>query len=289
MVFHFLNLFYYDLYIALRQSLAMIERLDGATRLYLILGDPIAQVKSPHGVTQAFHQRGHNALLAPLHIAPEALGDFIRGASLARNLDGLIVTVPHKFAAHDHCASATKRANFLGAVNVMRRDAEDRWHGDQVDGLAYVEALKKKGFEPSSRRVLLAGAGGAGSAIAEALVRAGTARLAIHDEDVDRRDTLIARLAALGTTEVVAGSRDPAGFALAINATPCGMGEDDPLPLDPAGLDGDTWVGDVITAPEVTHWISAARDKGCRTVLGVDMFAAVRELMVDFLLAGRNA
>ncbi len=142
MVFHFLNLFYYDLYIALRQSLAMIERLDGATRLYLILGDPIAQVKSPHGVTQAFHQRGHNALLAPLHIAPEALGDFIRGASLARNLDGLIVTVPHKFAAHDHCASATKRANFLGAVNVMRRDAEDRWHGDQVDGLAYVEALE---------------------------------------------------------------------------------------------------------------------------------------------------
>lgn len=266
----------------------MIERLDGATRLYLILGDPIAQVKSPLGVTQAFQQRGHNALLAPLHIAPDALDDFIRGTSRVRNLDGLIITVPHKFAAHAHCASATGRADFLGAVNVIRRDAEGRWHGDQVDGLAYVEALQKKGFSPHGRRALLAGAGGAGSAIAEALVGAGVASLAIHDEDSARRDALIARLASLELGEVTAGSRDPTGFDLVINATPCGMGESDPLPLDPARLNEATWVGDVITAPEVTQWISAARAKGCRTVLGIDMFAAVRELMVDFLLAGRD-
>ncbi|WP_416138916.1 shikimate dehydrogenase family protein [Halomonas sp. HK25] len=267
----------------------MIERLDGATRLYLILGDPIAQVKSPMGVTQAFQHRGHNALLAPLQIAPDNLGDFIRGASLARNLDGLIVTVPHKFSAHGHCTSATERADFLGAVNVMRRDADGHWHGDHVDGLAYVAALRQKGFEPSGGQALVAGAGGAGSAIAEALVRAGVARLAIHDEDAARRDALIDRLASLETTEVVAGSRDPAGFTLAINATPCGMGESDPLPLDPAGLNADTWVGDVITAPEVTDWISAARNKGCQTVLGVDMFAAVKELMVEFLLEDKDA
>lgn len=267
----------------------MLEQLDGATRLYLILGDPIAQVKSPHGVSQAFQQHGHNALLAPLHIAPDLLGDFIRGASLALNLDGLIITVPHKFSAHGHCASATERADFLGAVNVMRRDADGGWHGDQVDGLAYVAALRRKGFEPSGRHILLAGAGGAGSAIAEAMVRAGAARLAIHDEDATRRDALIDRLATLGTTEVIAGSRDPSGFALAINATPCGMDENDLLPLDPSGLEADTWVGDVITVPEVTGWISTARAKGCQTVLGVDMFAAVRDLMVDFLLEGKDA
>lgn len=262
----------------------MIERLDGATRLYLILGDPIAQVKSPLGVTQAFQQRGHNALLAPLHIAPADLDAFIQSTGLARNLDGLIVTVPHKFAAHAHCTSATERADFLGAVNVMRRRPDGGWYGDQVDGLAYVQALRRKGFEPRGRRALLAGAGGAGSAIAEALVRAGVARLAIHDEDIARRDALIARLAALGLAEVVAGSRDPAGFALAINATPCGMAEGDPLPFDIEGLAPDTLAGDVITAPEVTPWIAAARDRGCPSVLGVEMFAAVRDLMVDFLL-----
>lgn len=288
MVFHFLNLFYYYLSIVLHQSLAMIERLDGATHLYLILGDPIAQVKSPLGVTQAFQQQGHNALLAPLHIAPADLDDFIGGVSRARSLDGLILTVPHKFAAHAHCANATERANFLGAVNVMRRDEQGGWYGDQVDGLAYMEALQKKGFAPHGRQALLAGAGGAGSAIAEALLRAGVESLAIHDGDQVRRDALIGRLTRLGKGEVSAGSRDPAGFDLVINATPCGMQAGDPLPLNPSGLGGDAMVGDVITAPEVTYWISAARAKGCRTVLGVDMFAAVRDLMVDFLLAGKN-
>lgn len=262
----------------------MIERLDGATRLYLILGDPIAQVKSPLGVTQALQQRGHNALLAPLHIGPDDLGDFITGTSRARNLDGLIVTVPHKFAAHHHCDRATARADFLGAVNVMRRNANGGWYGDQVDGLAYVEALRKKSFELHGCRALLAGAGGAGSAIAEALIRAGVASLAIHDEDPDRRDTLIARLASLGLGEVTAGSRDPAGFALVINATPCGMAASDPLPFDLAGLAPETLAGDVITAPEVTPWLAAASERGCPTLRGVEMFAAVRELMVEFLL-----
>lgn len=262
----------------------MIERLDGATRLYLILGDPIAQVKSPWGVTQAFQERGHNALLAPLHIAPDDLAGFVRGVGKARNLDGLIVTVPHKFAAHAHCASATERADFLGAVNVMRRNVEGHWHGDQVDGLAYVEALRKKDFDPRGCRALLAGAGGAGSAIADALVRAGVASLAIHDGDTQRRDALIARLATLGPSDVDAGSDAVAGFDLVINATPCGMRQGDPLPFDIDGLSPSTMVGDVVTLPEVTPWIAAARDKGCATVLGTDMFAAVRELMVDFLL-----
>ncbi|WP_431025095.1 shikimate dehydrogenase family protein [Halomonas sp. H5] len=262
----------------------MIRQLDGATRLYLILGDPIAQVKSPLGVTQAFQQRGRNALLAPLNIAPDDLDDFLRGVQAARNLDGIIITVPHKFAAHAHCASATERADFLGAVNVMRRNARGGWYGDQVDGLAYVQALRQKGFNPRGHHALLAGAGGAGSAIAEALIRAGVASLAIHDGDRVRRDSLIERLAALKLGEVSIGSTDTTGYDLVINATPCGMIEGDPLPFDTSGLSSDAIVGDVITAPEITPWIATARERGCASVLGVEMFAAVRDLMVDFLL-----
>ncbi|GHE22198.1 shikimate dehydrogenase family protein [Halomonas urumqiensis] len=266
----------------------MIEQLDGATRLYLVLGDPIAQVKSPLGVTQSMQKEGRNALLAPLHIASDALDAFISGASLARNLDGLIVTVPHKFAAHGHCAAATERANFLGAVNVMRRDANGCWYGDQVDGLAYVAALMKKGFEPRGCSALMAGAGGAGSAIAEALVQAGVARLSIHDEDTARRDALITRLAGLELGEVTIGSRNPTGFDLVINATPCGMAQDDPLPFELAGLSPKTLAGDVITAPEITPWLAAASERGCHTLRGVEMFAAVRDLMVDFLLEDKE-
>ena len=78
--------------------------------------------------------------------------------------------------------------------------------------------------DPAGRRVLLVGAGGAGSAIAHALVVAGVSELAIHDADLTRRDALIARLQGLRLCPVSAGSADPRGFDMALNATPIGMG-----------------------------------------------------------------
>ncbi|WP_249976243.1 shikimate dehydrogenase family protein [Vreelandella olivaria] len=262
----------------------MLNQLDGSTRLYLILGDPIAQVKSPQGVTAAFQERGHNAILAPVHISADHLAEFATTASLARNVDGLIITVPHKFAARDLCARLTPRAEFLGAVNVMRRDTAGQWYGDQVDGLAYVAALKKRGVDPKGQQALLAGAGGAGSAIAEALLHAGASSLAIHDSDHVRRDRLIRQLSELQKGAVVAGSSATSSYSLVINATPAGMQPDDPQPFDPQGLQSTTIVGDVITLPETTPWLAGAQERGCTIVRGVDMFAQVRELMVDFLL-----
>lgn len=266
----------------------MLNQLDGNTRLYLILGDPIAQVKSPHGVTAAFQERDHNAILVPIHIAATHLIEFATAASLAGNVDGLIITVPHKFAARYLCTRLTPRAEFLGAVNVIRRDASGQWYGDQVDGLAYVAALKKRGVDPKGQHALLAGAGGAGSAIAETLLNAGVSSLAIHDNDHVRRDRLIRQLNELQKGEVIAGSSVTHGYSLVINATPTGMQPGDPLPFDPKGLQSSTVVGDVITLPEITPWLAKAQERGCTIVRGVDMFAEVRELMVDFLLEQRS-
>jgi shikimate dehydrogenase len=259
--------------------------LDGATRLHFIVGDPIAQVKSPGGVTQMLQDAGHNALVAPAHVAPADLAAFVRGAGLIRNVDGIIVTVPHKIAMTALCATLSDRAAFLGAVNTLRRNADGTWHGDMFDGLGYVAALEDKGVSLAGRSVLLAGAGGAGSAIAHALVEAGVARLAIHEQDHTRRDALIGRLAQLGKAQIQAGSPDPTGFDIAINATPTGMKASDPIPFDTASLTASHIVGDVITQPIVTPLIEAARARGCVTVIGTDMFAKVRDLMVAYLLA----
>jgi len=259
--------------------------LNGATRVIAIIGDPIAQVKSPAGVTQALNAKGRNAIVVPIHVTAQDVDAFIRGASLARNFDGMIATVPHKFAAYRHCASATDRAHFLGAVNTLRRNADGGWHGDQLDGEGFVTGIRAAGCDPRGRRALLAGAGGAGSAIALALLEAGVAELAIHDGDVARRDALVARLAARHGDKVGAGSADPTGHTLVVNATPAGMRAGDPLPVDANRLTADMFVGDVITAPAVTPLLEAARRLGCATQVGAGMFAAVSELMVDFLLA----
>lgn len=265
----------------------MLPNLNGATRLHVIVGDPIAQVQSPAHVNAAFAERGVNAILVPAHVTPPDLDDFVAGIARARNLDGLIVTVPHKFACFKHCAKTTERARFLGAVNVMRRIPEG-WEGDMVDGLGFVGGIRAAGFQPEGKRALLVGAGGAGTAIAMSLLEAGVAELAIHDEDRTRRDTLVRRLSERCGDIVRAGSPDPSGVDLAVNATPMGMRPQDPLSIQVDRLEPRTFVADVITTPAVTPLIEAARHIGCPTQVGSAMYANLLGLMVDFILWQRD-
>ncbi len=257
---------------------------DGATRLIPIVGDPIAQVKSPAGITAALQARGVNAYVMPVHVGAAEVDACLDGLSLARNVDAILATVPHKFAAFRHATTATPRATLLGAANVLRRNADFTWHADMFDGTAFVTALHGAGCDPAGHRALLVGAGGAGAAIALALLDAGVATLAIHDADGARRDALLGRLAAHGAGRLMVGSSDPAGFDLVANATPAGMRADDPLPVQTPHLTPAMTVGEVITVPEVTRLLAAARAIGCPTATGVEMFTAGRDLIVDFLL-----
>ena len=134
-----------------------------------------------------------------------------------------------------------------------------------------------------NKKALLVGAGGAGSAIAYALVNNGVRELAVHDEDSARRDNLVQRLAALEQCPVKSGSSDPTGFDIAINATPIGMKKGDPYPIDASKFTPTLFVGCVITAPAVPPMVAAARLAGCNTLTGAEMFAEVKNLMVEFL------
>jgi shikimate dehydrogenase len=259
--------------------------LSGETLVVPILGDPIAQVKSPDGITRTFGDRGCNAVVVPLQVAPADFDALIAGVSRSSSVGGLIATVPHKFGLVAHCATLTDRARYLGSVNVARRNPDGSWHGDQVDGAAFVSAVRAEGGVPEGARALQVGAGGAGSAIALALLEAGVAELALHDADPARRDALIGRLRERVGDRVTAGTPDPAGFDLVANATPMGMRPGDPYPVDVTSLKPDTFVGDVVTKPAVPPLIEAARQVGCRTSTGGDMFATVAGLIADFLLA----
>jgi shikimate dehydrogenase len=261
-----------------------LEGYSGATRIILIVGDPIAQVKSPHGVTESLRARGADVIVVPAHVKSADLSALFALAECMPNVDGLIVTVPHKFEAPHLCPQVTPRARSIGAANVVRRGADGRWRADMCDGEGYVAGLRKAGCEPRGQSALLVGAGGAGSAIAHALVDAGVAALALHDADAARRDALAARLCAYGPVTPVIGSADPSGFDLVINATPMGMRADDPLPVMVSRLDGRTFVGDVVTLPPVPPLIEAARARGCATMTGAGMFDAVRECIIDFYL-----
>ena len=199
-------------------------------------------------------------------------------------------------ARHDAVAWGYARAaNALGvdiiqncAVTGIRRDAAGGWFGDMCDGEGYVAGLRKEGCDLQGKRALLVGAGGAGSAIAHALVDAGVASLALHEADVPRREALAAKLRAYGAVVPTVGSTDASAFDLVINATPMGMKEGDPLPVNAATLQAGTFVGCVVTKPAVPPLIEQARARGLPTMTGAGMFAAVLERMIAFYTEGKQ-
>ena len=260
---------------------------SGETRLFPVLGDPIAQVRSPGAITRILAARGHDAIVVPMHVAPLELPLLFRSLHQVRNIDGLLVTIPHKRVALSLCRTRTDRAEFVGSVNVARR-TENGWHGDNTDGLGYLDGIEREGFVVRAKRALLIGCGGAGTAIALEILHRGAAFLAIHDTDVARRDEVIAKLSEKFSGRVGIGSGDPSGFDLVANATPMGMRHDDPLPIDVSALQPSQFVACVVTKPEIPRLIAEARLRGCRTMTGAAMFDAQAETLVNFLLHERT-
>ena len=261
----------------------MPPSLNGATRIHVTIGDPIAQVKSPAGITAGFAARGHDAIMIPLQVRPADIESFFALAKKLPTLDGIVITVPHKPLAFRHCDTTSERARVLEVCNVMRRQPDGRWTGDMTDGGGFIAALGRSNFSPKGKRALQIGAGGAGSAIALALTMEGAA-VTLCDLDTVKRDALIARLGRHGHNIVATDKPDAAGFDLVVNATPAGMKPGDPLPVDAAKLSANQFVADIITMPVVTPLLAAAAAKGCATQNGVQMFDAQVDVITDFLM-----
>jgi shikimate dehydrogenase len=246
--------------------------ITGATRLYVILGDPIAKVRSPEAFNGAFERHGVDAVLVPVECAPADLAATVAGLKRVRNLDGLIFTMPHKAGGLALVDQVSETGRRVGAINAARHDAGGEWRGDMFDGQGFVRGLRRQDHEPRGRRVALLGADGAGRAIAFALAEAGVATISVHDLQPAKAVALAADLLsaypALGPR---AGAPRAGEFDLLVNATPTGMKSDDPLPCPVDGLGAGTIVGDVTTKPEVTPFLAAARERGCAIVSGRDM------------------
>ncbi|MEZ5448829.1 MAG: hypothetical protein R3E89_07450 [Thiolinea sp.] len=257
--------------------------LNGETRLFPIIGDPIAQVRSPEFLGAILERRGANAIVPPLQVKPADLADTVRVLKRGASVHGILATVPHKVAMLEHADELSERAAFVGSVNILCRRA-GCWVADNVDGVGYVTGIRHEGFEVAGQQVLLVGVGGAGAAVALEFLQQGAALLAIHDLNTQRRDSMIQRLQDRFPGRVTVGSDDPGGFDLVANVTPVGMRDGDPYPVTVEKLQARQFVAEAITKPAVSPLIAYARELGCRTMVGAGMFNAQAEILVDFML-----
>ncbi|GAA3435878.1 shikimate dehydrogenase family protein [Kutzneria kofuensis] len=246
--------------------------ISGTTRLYVVLGDPVTQVQSPGMMNPLFEQLGIDAVLVPVHAKPEHLDVVVRGLRAAGNVDGIFVTVPHKVAIVALADRCSPMVEITGSANAMRREADGRWYAENFDGLGFVTGLTDAGHDPKGKRITLVGAGGAGSAIAAALLAAGADRLSMCDPDTAKLQALQTRLESHWPDRtVISDTPELAGADIVVNATPLGLKADDPLPFRPDLLSPGCVVADIIMKPRETRLLREAAARGHEVHYGIHM------------------
>lgn len=261
--------------------------ITGHTALFAILADPVVHVKAPERLNRLWADQGFDGTMVPMQVPAEDLEAVVAGLRRMRNLQGLVITMPHKRAMAALCDELGPQARGVGAVNIVHRRVDGSLVGEVIDGIGFVAGLREAGLDPAGRSVYIAGAGGASSAIGSALADAGIARLTLANRTAETARRLADRLmAAHPSLPVSVGTRSPAGHDLVVNATSLGMQPGDPLPLDTDALDADQVVCEVIMQPAETPLLKAAAARGCRVQPGAPMLAAQLGLMDSFLRRG---
>lgn len=265
----------------------LVPPVSGSTDVYLILGDPVEQVLAPDIFNPLFARFGHDALLVPVQVAPKNLRAFVQTAFLAKNIKGMWVTIPHKVPVMAALDLSSDLAHLAGAVNAIRRLADDTLEGGLFDGEGFVSSLDYFGIPYAGKKVLIVGAGGAAAAIGASLVQSRTtgnaAEVALFDPTPGKAAELAIRLQLANTARVMAlASSDPVGFDLVVNASPLGLKNTDPLPLDVQRLAPHAALVDIVMKNYPTPVVRAARARGLRSEPGFEMLIQQAHLYMDF-------
>ncbi len=261
----------------------------GSTRLFAIIGDPVAHVRTPIVFNEYFSAQGIDAVCVAIHIGKEDLATGWAGLKSIRNLDGFIVTAPYKAESAALCDRLVDDGAHTKVVNTVRREGDGTYTGTLLDGRGFVAGLTDSGYEVANRSFYIAGAGGAGTALAYALAGSGVKRLTIHNRTRKKAENLVAGVGkAFPQCQVALGTSDASGHDFAVNATSLGLQEKDPHAFDLVSVDRSSVVAEVVMKPQMTPLLAAARDRGHRIHFGTHMLDGQRDMMMDFFGLGTS-
>jgi len=240
-----------------------------------VMGDPIAQSKSPIMHTAALRSMGISGAYVPLHITPDQLGDAV-GAIRTLGFRGVNVTIPHKVAVMAYLDTLDDSAREIGAVNTIV-NSNGHLTGYNTDGIGYVRSLKAEVISDlSGTHILVIGAGGAARGIIAALLREAPASIVVANRTSDKALELAAEWSKKGDIRGVGLDQLSGmlkGFDVIINTTSVGMYPHmDQTPLEPSQFREGTVVSDLIYNPLRTLLLQESLKRGCRIHGGLGMF-----------------
>ncbi|HET7477024.1 MAG TPA: shikimate dehydrogenase [Dermatophilaceae bacterium] len=257
--------------------------ISGKTTLIAHLGYPTFAFKSPMIYNPWFDKHGIDAVVVPMGVQAPDYPAFFRSLFTLTNIRGALVTMPHKVTTCGLVDELSPVARVAGAANAVLRREDGTLVGDQFDGAGFVRGVERKGFALAGKRALVVGNGGVGSPIAASLAAAEISAIGLFDPNAEASETLGRRLSEqYPQLQVATGSKDPEGYDIVVNATPLGMNDGDPLPMDVDRIAPTTFVGEVVMKQTITPFLAAARSKGCPIQVGSDMLFEMIPAYIEF-------
>jgi len=246
--------------------------ISGKTTLIAHLGYPTETFKAPMIYNPYFEKAGIDAVVMPMGVKAEDYAQVLKALFRLTNIRGALVTMPHKVTTVALLDEVTPTVQIAGACNAILRRPDGSLLGDMFDGTGFVRGVERKGRQLKGAKALVVGSGGVGSAIAASLAAAGIAAIGLFDASSAAAESLGERLSEhFPKLKVETGSKEPEGYDVVVNATPLGMKEGDPLPIDVARVAPTAFVGEVVMKQEMTPFLRAAKARGCTVQVGTDM------------------
>jgi shikimate dehydrogenase len=248
----------------------MTSLITAQTRVFALIGDPVAHSSSPIIQNAAMGDMGLDGVYVALRAGWEEMVGYVKG--LAMSGGGGNITLPHKEKAAtvvDVRSTAVKRT---GACNTFWWE-DGQVHGDNTDVEGFARALEDfLGGPPEGKRVLVLGAGGAARACLVALMDGGVEEVEILNRSRDRA-RVVARRIGGARVRVLDDARgaDGQSYDLVVNTTRLGLDPNDSLPFELKRLNRVGSVMDMVYLREPTPFVQAARELGIRAVDGSEM------------------
>lgn len=245
-------------------------------KIYGVLGYPVKHSLSPFMHNAAFRALGINGEYKLFEKKPGELKEFF-GLFNEENIFGVNVTVPYKEKALPFLNSLSEEVKLIGAVNTIKRVADDKLEGYNTDGDGFIKHLRQDLlFEPRNKKVAILGAGGASKAISVYLSIARVKSIAIFDIDKLKAEILVNSLKSHFKKTDFRCSSTINGLniktsGLLVNATPIGMKDADPCLVSKELLHEGMLVYELIYNPKETKLLKLAKERRAQVSNGLGM------------------
>ncbi|RJX16122.1 shikimate dehydrogenase [Candidatus Bathyarchaeota archaeon] len=250
--------------------------MDGETKIYGVIGDPIGHSLSPTIHNVAFRKLGLNAIYLAFQVKSENLVRAVEGFK-ALNIQGFNVTIPHKTSIMSLLDKVDPLAEKIGAVNTVK-NVDGKLFGYNTDGLGALQALKKSKVKLDNKKIVLIGAGGAGKALA--FTFANYAKEMVILNRTEEKAVKLSKTISENFSLQVKGLKltqenlknELKNADLLVNATSLGMYPNvDETPVDKNLINQNLVVFDVVYNPLKTRFLKEAEEKGAKIVNGLSM------------------